>query len=404
MAKRKGSGRGRLILLLLAAAALVLYLTMSEKDGKAPTAPQQLYEVQKTGAGSVVDYTSTAKRVHGAVDKGLTGAKLSGKTIQETQREVPRQTVEGLIRWQARQVAVAVPDGTKPEAVEQALSSALKGSGGEVLASQADTFQGVPVIRIDVGIRDTLEGDPLTLITDRVYVTKQGKGEIVPAKPTGAGQMAIIIDDFGYSGEAISAFAGISRPLTFAVLPGRAYTGEAASRGISSGHQVMLHLPLEPLSAAEQSEASTITVGMSDQEIQQAVAKAIRAVPGIIGVNNHQGSKATADKRVMKNVFTVLKANNLFFVDSRTSSGSVAYDLSRQSGLRTGENEMFLDNSNDVEYVKGRLRSAKQMALQSGSVTVIGHARLTTAQAIREMIPELDAAGVKLVFVSQLVR
>ena len=143
---------------------------------------------------------------------------------------------------------------------------------------------------------------------------------------------------------------------------------------------------------------------MSDQEIQQAVTKAIQSIPGVIGVNNHQGSRATADRRVMKDVLSVIRANNLFFVDSRTNSQSVAFDMSRQMGLHTGENELFIDNLSDVEAIKNQIRSAMHMALAHGTVTVIGHARMNTAIAVREMIPEIEAAGIKLVFESELVK
>jgi len=402
----KKSGRGKWILLLLIVVGAVLYYNTGDKP-KETAAPQQLYKLEKAGAGTTADYTATARRIHAAVDSGLLGAKLSAQSVQETNRETPRQKVEGSIRWHARQLLVSVPPDTKVEAVQQALQGPLKSTGGEVLSSQPDNYQGLPVVRIDVGVRDSLAGDPLTLITDRIYVTTRKKSEaLLPVKPPtgGSGRLAIVIDDFGYSSEPIGAFAAISRPITFSVFPYRPYSNEAASRALSSGHQVMLHLPMEALSAAEQAEPTSITVAMADPDIQQAVNKAVQAVPGIIGVNNHQGSKATADRRVMRDVLTILKANNLFFVDSRTNSQSVAAEMSQQMGLRTGENDLFIDNSADVEAIKNQLRTATHLAIQHGSITVIGHARMSTATAVREMIPEIEAAGVKLVFESELVR
>ncbi|MDR3566144.1 MAG: divergent polysaccharide deacetylase family protein [Negativicutes bacterium] len=403
MAKQSRKGIWILSLLLVVGAAL--YFHSGGEKSKETGAPKQLYDLQKSGAGSIADYTATAKRIHAAVDSGL-AAKGTIQNVQETNRETPRQKVEGSIRWTARQLQLIVPDDAKIETVQQALAGPLGNTGGEVLSSQPDNYQGLPVVRIDVGVRDSLAGDPLTLITDRIYVSKK-KGDVtlpMPARPEGSGKLAIIIDDFGYSSEPIGAFAAISRPITFSVLPYRAYSSEAASRGLSSGHQVMLHLPMEALSAGEQAEPTSITVGMADQDIQQAVTKAVQSLPGVIGVNNHQGSRATADRRVMRNVLPILKANSLFFVDSRTNSQSVAFEMSRQLGLRTGENDLFIDNSSDVESVKAQLRTAVRLALQHGSMTVIGHARMNTATAVREMIPEIEAAGVKLVFESEMVK
>ncbi len=398
------SSKVRLILLLMVLVGVVLYLNVPDKKSRETTVPpKQLYSLEKTGAGAVADYTATAQRIHAAVDNSLAGAKLDSRKVQEGRRETPRTAVEGTIRWHARQLLLATD--TQPDAVKQALGAQLLNTGGEVLATQNDNYQGQAATRVDVGIRDKLAGEPLTLITDRIFIPLPGKkGETPVPKPPGHGNLALLIDDFGYSSETISSFAAMPRPVTFAVLPYRPHSGEAASRALSAGHQVMLHLPMEPLAASEQSEASTITVAMSDQEIRDMTAKAIKAVPGIIGVNNHQGSRATADRRVMKAVLGVLKANNLFFVDSRTSGQSVAYEAARQAGLRAGVNEVFLDGRNEVEYIKGQLRTAARLAVRDGNAIAIGHARPATAIAVREMIPELEAAGIKFVFVSQLVR
>lgn len=396
------SGKTRLLLLLIVLGGMLLYMnTPSEKPAtKEQEAPKQLYTLEKTGAGAVADYTVTAQRIHTAVDSGLAGGKYTVQGGQEARREVANKAIEGVIRWHARQLLVTGPGEVQPEAVQQAVAGSIKSSGGEVLDSQNDTYQGQAVVRLDVGVRDTLAGDKITIITDRIYVPRPKKAET----SVGQGRLAIVIDDFGYSSEAIGAFAAMPRPVTFAVIPYRQFSNEAASRALSAGHQVMLHLPMEPLTAAEQSESITVKVAMTDQEIRDTVTKAINAVPGIVGVNNHQGSRATADRRVMRAVLGVLKANNLFFVDSRTNGQSVAADTARQMGVRSGSNEVFLDNRNEVDYVKGQLRTAIRLAVQHGNAIAIGHARLTTATALREMIPDIEAAGVKIVFVSQMVK
>jgi len=251
----------------------------------------------------------------------------------------------------------------------------------------------------------------LGLLSFTVYGQFNDRTEPVSVQPesyslgtAGHAVMAIVIDDFGYNEEPISAFADIDRPLTFAVIPYHLFSHEAAMRGISSGHQVLLHLPMEPLDKAEQSEELTITVTMSEQDIRDMTKNAIAEIPGLIGVNNHQGSRATADWRVMNGVLSEIKSHNLFFVDSRTNSQSLAASAARQMGIRTGENELFLDNVDDVSAIKAQLRTAQNMAIKHGSVTVIGHARMKTARAVREMVSELEDNGVQLVFVSQLLQ
>lgn len=370
----------------------------------------QGHSIDKTGAGAIADFSEATKKIHGAVDAALKKAEFSTVDSKETTKETPRQSVEGIIRWHTRQLLVTVPYAISAESLIQSLNSALHNAGGQVLASQPDTYQGAAVVRLDIGLKDKLAGEDITIISDRVYMSKEkiplNSNNKIATKIEESvhGKMAIIIDDFGYNKESINAFAAISRPLTFAVIPYRPFSNEAAAKGLSSGHQVILHLPMEPLSQGAQSEELTVTVNMSDGEIQDMVKKAIQSVPGLIGVNNHQGSRATGDRRVMKTVFGVLKAQNLFFVDSRTNSQSIAAETARQMGLQTGENELFLDNTDEVSAVKAKLRAAQDMAIKHGSVTVIGHARINTALAVSEMIPELEEKGIQLVFVSALLK
>lgn len=402
-AKKRSYGKWIAAIILILAG--VFYFQNDKPPEKAPAPSEPNYNLEKTGAGVVVDFTAAAAKIHAAVDSGLAGSKLSPKELKEDKREVPRKGVEGTIRWHSRSMLVVPPEAMSPEGLAQALTPLVTKAGGKLIGTEPDTYNGAPAVRLDIGIKDMLNNEPLTVVTDRLYVVKD-KGTLPPPKPQPAarqGDMAIVIDDFGYTHDPIAGFVEMGRPITFAVLPYRQYSHEAATRALSAGHVVMLHLPLEPLSSAEQSEPTTITVNMRPDEIKQAVAKAIASVPGVKGVNNHQGSKATGDREVMKQVLSVIKAHNLFFIDSRTSGNSVAAEVARQLGLRTGENELFLDNSADIDQIKKQLRKAVAIAQKSGSVTVIGHARPNTVIAVREIIPEIEAAGIRLVYANQLL-
>jgi len=392
------------VILLLAG----LYVKFVQ-DSNQQTLPN--HTIDKTGAGTIADFTEATKKIHIAVDAALKKGEFSIGDSKETTKEVPRQSVEGNIRWHTRQLLVTTPYSISAETMKQTLNAAIQSAGGQVLSSQPDTYQGVAVVRIDIGLKDKLAGEDITIISDRVYLTREKSPTPEASNKLGPktegnvhGKMAIIIDDFGYNKESINAFAAISRPLTFAVIPYRPFSNEAAAKGLSSGHQVILHLPMEPLSKGAQSEELTVSENMSDGEIQDMVNKAIQSVPGLIGVNNHQGSRATADRRVMKDVLGVLKANNLFFVDSRTNSQSIAAETARQMGMAAGENELFLDNTDEVGAVKAKLRTAQEMALKHGTVTVIGHARMNTAIAVSEMVPDMEGKGIQLVFVSELLK
>lgn len=402
MAKKDNKKKVWLIAIGIIAIAL-LYLNFS---GQSHQTLSPRYDTDKTGSGAIVNFTASANKIHIALDDALKKNNLLVRDSKETVKEVPRQKVEGLFRWHTRQLLVTVPEDMSAEKVQQALQSGIQNAGAQVFSAQPDNYQGVPVIRLDIGLKDSVAGDDITIISDRVYLVKEKGAAIITQKleVKERGKMAIVIDDFGYSKEPIGAFAGIAHPLTFAVLPYQPFSNEAAARGLSSGHQIILHLPMEPLAQAEQSEKLTITVNMSDNEIQEMTKKAIQSIPGLIGVNNHQGSRATADRRVMKVVLGEIKSNNLFFLDSRTSSQSIGAEIARQMGIKTGENQLFIDNTDEVSAIKAKLRTAQEMSVKYGSVIVIGHARMNTATAVSEMTSELEAKGIQLVFLSQMVK
>ncbi len=167
----------------------------------------------------------------------------------------------------------------------------------------------------------------------------------------------------------------------------------------------MLHMPMEPIAGADPNETSnTIHAGLSSGQMKALLDKALQNIPGVVGVNNHQGSRATADPKAMATFMQVMKPKKLFFVDSRTNGQSVAAETAKRDGIKTTENDLFLDGIHEESYVVRQLRTAGEHALRLGSITVIGHARPTTAAALRQMIPELEAKGIRFVFVSQLVR
>ena len=224
----------------------------------------------------------------------------------------------------------------------------------------------------------------------------------ITVKPGAPGRLAIIIDDCGYSIASLDVLAKINSPLTFSVIPYLASSKAAIAKANASGKQIMLHLPMQSAGGAS-AEKITIMTSMNDGEIEKITRNAIAATPGAVGVNNHQGSKATADSRVMRAVMTVVANNGLFFVDSMTNPASVACDVAREYGVATAENEIFLDNSDSVSYIKERISKAIDMA-RNQTIIAIGHSRPNTAKALAEMMPEINQSGIQLIFASDAVR
>ena len=232
---------------------------------------------------------------------------------------------------------------------------------------------------------------------------EEGKREKGPPPPPAA-RLALIIDDGGYSVDNLKGLMGMGKPMTFAILPNVPHSRDAALLAHREGAQIMLHLPMEPQESERYSlEKDTVLTGMDKTEIQAILHHGLTQIPHVRGVNNHMGSKATEDLRVMKAVMEILKKEGLYYVDSHTSIHSMGPQAARQTGVAFASNDRFIDPEKDLEAIKKAIRLAVKKARQEGKAVAIGHPHSLTARAIREMIPEIEGAGVKMVFVSEVV-
>jgi len=218
------------------------------------------------------------------------------------------------------------------------------------------------------------------------------------------GRVAVIFDDAGSSLEELEEIIAIGRPVTVAVLPGLRFSAAVAERAKSAGLEVILHLPLEADDSSQDVGPAGITVSMSDGEIEERVRAALTSLPGVIGVNNHMGSKGTADERVMRAVLRVVRERNLLFIDSVTSSRSVAGQIAREMGIRTVSRQVFLDNEDETGAIRAQFRRAIGIARRRGDAVAIGHAQRLTAQVLQQMLGEFDRSGIQLVPISALTQ
>jgi polysaccharide deacetylase 2 family uncharacterized protein YibQ len=223
-----------------------------------------------------------------------------------------------------------------------------------------------------------------------------------PAQPGGAPRLAIIIDDCGQWLTTERAFVALPFPVTLSVLPHVAYGTTIAREATAAGKGVMLHLPMETMSG-QYPGPGTITTTMNDAAIQAAVSGDLAELPEAMGVNNHEGSRATADARVMTAVAGVLAKDGRFFIDSRTTKYSVAEEIAHAHGVLVARRNVFLDDVDTVDAVEAALRGAATYARENGSAIAIGHPREATLEAVRRLEPELAAAGIQFTLASNLV-
>jgi polysaccharide deacetylase 2 family uncharacterized protein YibQ len=217
-------------------------------------------------------------------------------------------------------------------------------------------------------------------------------------------QLAVILDDFGYDRAAADTLLSLPFPLTVAVIPHLPLSTEVAEEAFRRGDQVLLHLPMESESDSAKPEEIELRVGMTTGQVSEALAGMLDSVPHAVGVNNHQGSRATADRALMQALMPALRQRGLFFIDSRTTAATVAYDIAERDGVRAASRKVFLDDTTTREAILAQLDLAARDAQRDGSSIAIGHPHPATIAALREGIPRLEARGIHLVFASDLVR
>src|SRR5947208_13861274 len=221
--------------------------------------------------------------------------------------------------------------------------------------------------------------------------------------PSSLPKLAIILDDLGSDRRVAQEIFGLPYPLTLSVLPNHEHSEEIAEEAQRRGYQVMLHLPMQAV-ANEKPEAQELHRGMSSGEVSKLVSQFLEKVPGAVGVNNHQGSEATSDPTLMRELMPVLRDRHLFYVDSRTTAATVAYEMAQSSRVPSAfRNVPFLDDVEQVGAVRQQLELALRGAREKGEAVAIGHPHRKTLQALREVLPRARAEGVQLTFASQLV-
>lgn len=227
----------------------------------------------------------------------------------------------------------------------------------------------------------------------------------VPSSPRSsrAPQLAIIIDDLGYDRSADESVLALPFPLTVSVIPHLPLSADLAEEAHRRGDEVLLHLPMEPLGETKQEEIE-LRPGMSAPEVDAILSGMLQTVPHAAGVNNHEGSLATSDPRLMEALMPALRARRLFFIDSRTTPSTVAYATAERFGVRAASRKVFLDDNLARSAILAQLSLAASDAQRNGSAIAIGHPHPETVAALADSLPRLESLGFRLVFASDLVR
>jgi len=261
------------------------------------------------------------------------------------------------------------------------------------------------------GRRETSSGKPVIADGDSDYPsTGQGPGAMLASLPPltdgrpSLAKVAIIIDDIGQSMEAVEKLLAIGPPIALAILPHQPHSRQAAVMAREKGQVVMLHLPMEPKSRGNNPGPGALRSAHDAAQLQELFTDDLSWIPGAMGVNNHMGSLLTERAESMATVMEELRSRGLFFVDSRTSPGSVAYQTARRMGVQAAKRDVFLDNERDVRKIINALEDLAAQARRNGSAVGIGHPYPETIQALELFVPRMGSMGVRLTPITKLLK
>lgn len=215
-------------------------------------------------------------------------------------------------------------------------------------------------------------------------------GALIFSAPVLAGKLAIVIDDFGYRPQTENQVLAMPSAVSVAVLPNATYAREMATKAHNSGHEVLIHLPMAPLSK-QPLEKDTLRPEMSSAEIERIISDAVSKVPYAVGLNNHMGSAMTSSLFGMQKVMQALEHYNLYFLDSMTIGNSQAIRASTGTGVKVLKRKVFLDDTQNEGDIRRQFNRAVELARRNGSAIAIGHPHPTTVRVLQQALASLPA-------------
>lgn len=224
-----------------------------------------------------------------------------------------------------------------------------------------------------------------------------------PVVAVPAYRLAIVLDDWGYQKKPLDTLGQMPGPLTLSVIPRLAYSQLVAERGAALGEEIILHYPMQAQHGGHP-EPGMLKPGMDALQVRSDLEQAFLTVPGAVGLNNHEGSLATEDRKLMDEVAAVLKDRDAYFLDSVTTPHSAIPAAAKAAGIPWAARRVFLDDVNQVPAILNQLKQAVDLTRRNGHCIAIGHPRPATLKALLQALPGLKEQGIQLVKVSDLLQ
>jgi len=218
--------------------------------------------------------------------------------------------------------------------------------------------------------------------------------------------LVIVIDDFGQiSGQLLEDFTALPQEVAFAILPDLPNTQAAARLADKTGHEVLIHVPMQPL-GNDNPGKRYIKKGMEAADIADLLQEFYSQMPNAIAANNHMGSAATADYSVMQAVLEELHELGLFFLDSATTNKSAVPSAASALGYKTAKRDIFLDvpDNSDATLI-GKIQSLGKYKGRNEPIVIITHCHTREKlNALNKFIAQISDMGLKLIPPSKLYK
>lgn len=327
-----------------------------------------------------VDYTLLSREIEQTVNRYLSQQGIKKEDIlllARQEKKVGKDTIIEITK------EIQLPHKVSLKEYQNSITKVLKDAG-------------VKVYR--VGIKEN------KLCIDSGYRKRILSRLILTLKPKL--KIAIVIDDLGYNRKQLDSFLELNIPLTYSILPGEVYSQSLAKELLTKNKEIILHLPLEPKNRKENPGKHALWARMSSNEIIEKFDKNLSTVPGVIGVNNHMGSKFTEDEKKMNTLLNEIKRKELFFFDSHTSKKTKGEKIAKKINLPYLQNQVFLDVRTDRLSIEKKFAELLSLAKENGYAIGIGHIHSKhTPVVLSAFLPRLlNEEEVEFVTLSELLK
>lgn len=247
--------------------------------------------------------------------------------------------------------------------------------------------------------------DELETINESQLEEKSDENTAAKEEPAAPAKklIAIVIDDMGINKKRTAEINAIKAPITASFLTYGTQLAEQVQTSKDSGHEIILHIPMEPYSAAN-TAPDQLLVKMSNEQIADRFEKMLQKIDGLKGGNNHMGSRFTENREKLAVVMKILKEKNMFFLDSKTSVKAIGCEVAAKYDVDCANRDVFLDNENNFEYITGQLKRTERIAQNKGYAIAIGHPKSETVKALQNWLKNLDKDKFETVTISELLK